>query len=229
MVLNHSKQRVFAGTAVFLGILSLMIVSCSNTDRSSGLQARGAGSDSRANASSPQDDPPPSAADIENGQKLFASNGCAGCHTVNGKGGLAGPDVSNEAGKGRSRDWLATKIRNPKADNPQSIMPAATSLSDEQISNLVDYLLSLTPGGGQAAAPTGGTAAGRPAATMAVSSSVAAGGATWSQRCGQCHNLRSPSEYSDAQWAVAVQHMRVRVPLTGKEQRDVLAFLQASN
>lgn len=229
MTLKHSTPRMFVGAVVLSGVLSLMIASCSTTDQGSGRQARDASAAGPADPPGSPGDPAPSATDIENGQKFFVSSGCAGCHTVNGKGGLAGPDVSNEAGKGRTRDWLATKIRNPKVDTPQSIMPAATTLSDEQVSNLVDYMLSLTSGGAPTAAPTGAAAAGRPTPTMAVSSSVAAGGATWSQRCGQCHNLRSPSEYSDAQWAVAVQHMRVRVPLTGKEQRDVLAFLQASN
>jgi mono/diheme cytochrome c family protein len=229
MTLKHSTQRIFVGAVVLCGVFSLMIASCSTTEQSSGLQARGTRSAGLADPPGSQGDPAPSAADVENGRQLFASSGCAGCHTVNGKGGLAGPDLSNEAGKGRTRDWLAAKIHNPKADDPQTIMPAVTTLSERQISNLVDYLLSLTPAGGQTAPAAAGTTAGQPAAAMAASPSVAAGGATWSQRCGQCHNLRPPSEYSDAQWAVAVQHMRVRVPLTGKEQRDVLAFLQASN
>jgi hypothetical protein len=97
---------------------------------------------------------------------------------------------------------------------------------------LVEYLQGLSTGqaagvaGGQASSvsqPTGRTASpARPA-------SIAAGGKAWGQRCGRCHNLRPPSEYSDAQWAVAVQHMRVRVPLTGEEQRRILEFLQATN
>ena len=101
---------------------------------------------------------------------------------VNGKGGLAGPDLSNEANKGRSREWLATKIRNPKADNPQTIMPAYATLSDEQVNDLVDYLLSLTTTGGQAGATAARTTE-RPADSIAVSaSSVTAGGKMWSRQ-----------------------------------------------
>jgi len=107
-------------------------------------------------------------------------------------------------------------------------MPAYPTLSDEQVNNLVDYMLSLKT----ASAPTGAAAArtmqGRQTVST-VSSPIAVGGTTWSRRCGQCHNLRPPSEYSDAQWAVAMHHMRVRVPLTGAEQKDILVFLQASN
>jgi hypothetical protein len=107
-------------------------------------------------------------------------------------------------------------------------MPAYGNLSDQQVSNLVDYLLSLATTGGQAGARAARIAPGRPTAST-VSSAIAVGGTRWSQRCGQCHNLRPASEYNDAQWAVAMHHMRVRVPLTGEEQRDILAFLQASN
>jgi len=45
--------------------------------------------------------------------------------------------------------------------------------------------------------------------------------------CGRCHEYRNPNEYNDAQWAVIVHQMRIRVPLTGHEQRAVLAFLTA--
>lgn len=57
----------------------------------------------------------------------------------------------------------------------------------------------------------------------------ARGAKTWSENCGQCHNIRDPKELRDDQWRAAVAHMRVRANLTGPEARDVLAFLQESN
>jgi nitrate/TMAO reductase-like tetraheme cytochrome c subunit len=51
----------------------------------------------------------------------------------------------------------------------------------------------------------------------------------WSETCSQCHNLRSPTSYSQNEWQVAMHHMRVRGNLTGEEQRKILTFLQASN
>jgi mono/diheme cytochrome c family protein len=228
MILGDSNHRIFAWLAATVVILGFIIVGCSTTDSASGLQPRDSSLPAQADPPSAPGDPDSSSAGVESGQKLFATTGCAGCHTIDGKGGLAGPDLSNEGNKGRTHEWPATKIRNPKADNPQSIMPAYPTLSDEQINNLVDYMLSLKT----ASALTGATAArtvqGWRTASI-VSSPVAAGGTTWSHRCGQCHNLRPPSEYSDAQWAVAMHHMRVRVPLTGEEQKDILLFLQASN
>ena len=51
----------------------------------------------------------------------------------------------------------------------------------------------------------------------------------WSENCARCHNMRPPEEFSDAQWAAIVHHMRLRANLTGQEQRKITEFLQASN
>lgn len=55
------------------------------------------------------------------------------------------------------------------------------------------------------------------------------GAGTWSNNCGRCHEMRSPTEFRDDIWKPIMSHMRVRAGLTGRQQRDVLAFLQASN
>lgn len=57
----------------------------------------------------------------------------------------------------------------------------------------------------------------------------ARGAAEWQQLCGSCHNLRSPSELTNAEWDVAMGQMRVRAGLTGQQARDITAFLKASN
>lgn len=51
----------------------------------------------------------------------------------------------------------------------------------------------------------------------------------WSENCTRCHNDRSPASYSDAQWEVAMQHMRIRANLTAEEHRKILEFLQSAN
>lgn len=55
------------------------------------------------------------------------------------------------------------------------------------------------------------------------------GAKSWAQNCANCHNMRDAKEFSDAQWKVIVNHMRVRAGLTGQETRDVLLFLQENN
>ena len=57
----------------------------------------------------------------------------------------------------------------------------------------------------------------------------ARGAQAWANNCERCHNMRDPKEFRDDQWRPIVSHMRVRGGLTGREARDVLAFLQAAN
>jgi len=86
---------------------------------------------------------------VQAGARLFQSLGCMGCHKVHGAGGTLGPDLSSEADRGRSRDWLISQLRNPKAHNPQSIMPPFASLNKEDLNALVDYLMHLGAKGPQ--------------------------------------------------------------------------------
>jgi cytochrome c5 len=55
------------------------------------------------------------------------------------------------------------------------------------------------------------------------------GSQLWSENCARCHNMRSPSSYSDAEWEVVMQHMRVRAHLTPKEYKAILEFLKSAN
>jgi len=87
------------------------------------------------------------------GAELFRSQGCTGCHSVQGKGGNIGPALSGEIVRTRGRQWIVEQIRNPKSHNPNTIMPVFDSLSDKQVSELVDYLMNLngTSGAGKPA------------------------------------------------------------------------------
>lgn len=55
------------------------------------------------------------------------------------------------------------------------------------------------------------------------------GSELWSRNCGRCHNIRSPGDFSDAEWDVAALHMRVRANLTPEEYTSIRDFLKASN
>src|ERR1700745_402540 len=70
-----------------------------------------------------------------------------------------------------------------------------------------------SPKGASTAAP----AAGSPAPALA------GGAELWARNCGHCHNIRSPSSYSDSQWDVVMMHMRVRANLTADEHKKILA------
>jgi len=80
-----------------------------------------------------------------------------------------------------------------------------------------------------------GSKSGKPVASMSDQAAIAASesdkGASqlWAENCNRCHNYRPAGTYSDYQWTVVMQHMRVRANLTAQEQKQILEFLQASN
>ncbi len=55
--------------------------------------------------------------DVAAGRKLYESSGCAGCHRVNGIGGIYGPDLTR-IGAARSHDYIRDSIGKPSADIP---------------------------------------------------------------------------------------------------------------
>lgn len=55
------------------------------------------------------------------------------------------------------------------------------------------------------------------------------GAQLWANNCGTCHNLRSPSGYSDSQWDVATQHMRIRANLPSEDIHEIVEFLKSAN
>ncbi|MEO6064757.1 MAG: hypothetical protein ABIP49_03115 [Lysobacterales bacterium] len=69
-----------------------------------------------------------------------------------------------------------------------------------------------------------------PAASMQSNATPTKGRAQiWAENCARCHNMRGPDWYSDAEWEVAMQHMRVRGYLTGQEHKAIEEFLKAGN
>jgi hypothetical protein len=55
------------------------------------------------------------------------------------------------------------------------------------------------------------------------------GAELWAENCVRCHNIRSPSSYSPAQWEVVMMHMRVRANLTPEEHKKILEFLKSGS
>ena len=55
------------------------------------------------------------------------------------------------------------------------------------------------------------------------------GAQLWGENCLRCHNIPSPETFSDAEWDVAVLHMRVRANLTENESIKIAGFLKSAN
>jgi cytoskeletal protein RodZ len=51
----------------------------------------------------------------------------------------------------------------------------------------------------------------------------------WADNCDRCHNIRPPDSYSDAQWDVAVLHMRIRANLAAEDARAIVEYLKSAN
>lgn len=75
------------------------------------------------------------------GRMLFDKSGCSACHSIHGKGGTVGPDLTRVGSK-RDRDWLLRHFRDPQAVSPGSIMPKVT-LPEKELNELTDYMISL--------------------------------------------------------------------------------------
>jgi mono/diheme cytochrome c family protein len=114
--------------------------------------------------------------DVQEGRGLFASVGCVACHKIEGKGGVAGPDLSNEGKSGRSSQWLITQITNPHKHDPSTIMPAHKNLTQPQLKSLADFILN--PSSGPATVGAQPMAATPPASTNAPAAAVAAPAST---------------------------------------------------
>lgn len=76
----------------------------------------------------------------EAGRKVFEAS-CMRCHTIQGKGGVRGPNLSKVGAK-YDKETLQRFIRDPQAVKPGSKMPTL-SLSDLQIERVAGYLTEL--------------------------------------------------------------------------------------
>lgn len=74
-----------------------------------------------------------------------------------------------------------------------------------------------------------GTAGAKQPPVAPGSMARASGAQLWAQNCGHCHNIRTPTFYSDTQWEVVMLHMRVRAKLTAGEHKEILAFLKSAH
>ena len=87
------------------------------------------------------------------GKKIFDDMVCMGCHTIGGQGGEGGGAL-DDVGVRRTRAELLDRMTKRRAGTVMPTLPP--DMPNDQISNLVDYLMSLTgqsTAGAKAAAP----------------------------------------------------------------------------
>lgn len=85
----------------------------------------------------------PGVPELTEGRRLFETEGCHGCHKLNGVGGSIGPDLSEEGANHRSPQWLERHFLAPNLLSAGSAMPNF-HFTHEQARALTYYMLSLT-------------------------------------------------------------------------------------
>jgi len=72
------------------------------------------------------------------GLEVFNTQGCAACHTIDGVGGTGGPGLSRAGFR-----WNETDIRKQILTPKDTSMPSYAKLSQQQVDDLVAFLVSL--------------------------------------------------------------------------------------
>jgi ubiquinol-cytochrome c reductase cytochrome b subunit len=76
------------------------------------------------------------------GRAIYARSGCSACHSINGKGGTVGPDLTHVGSRRPDAEWHIRHFKDPQSMVPGSIMPKI-DLADAELRELTDYMLSL--------------------------------------------------------------------------------------
>lgn len=66
--------------------------------------------------------------------------GCFACHSLHGRGGTIGPDLSTERARNRSEAWLTGHFKDPQAYSRSSVMPSFGRLTSGQLQTLAEFL-----------------------------------------------------------------------------------------
>lgn len=126
---------------------------------------------------------------VDAGKLVYDEQGCSVCHTIQGRGGTLGPDLTR-IGETRDSAFLKQYVKDPKGLNPNATMPPYGKLTDVELESLALYMLSFS-GKAPTPAPTA-TGVSGPVHTLAptvVPTQPAApdGAALFAARCAACH------------------------------------------
>ena len=78
----------------------------------------------------------------QKGEAIYKERFCQVCHSINGKGGKVGPDLTQVTVR-RSEEWLSKWLKDPKALVPDTPMPTIDWASKEEVRDLIAYFKTL--------------------------------------------------------------------------------------
>ncbi len=76
------------------------------------------------------------------GKQFYEAQGCDSCHAIAGKGGTAGPSLT-DVGRRLSGEQIAQTVQSIRAGKSSSMPPLRPETTDQQIKDLIDFLLAL--------------------------------------------------------------------------------------
>jgi len=77
------------------------------------------------------------------GITVYQKYECSSCHMINGIGGTSGPDLTHVASRRPDPEWHRRHLRDPESVVPDSAMPGFEEMTDEELQQLIDYLMTL--------------------------------------------------------------------------------------
>jgi ubiquinol-cytochrome c reductase cytochrome b subunit len=114
------RPTALVGYLLFISwVITLAVVGHYSNPAASAIRPSGGYGQSSEAAQGPADPPGNSSGDLDQGRQLFHSQGCIGCHRINGEGGTVGPALSSVTLQGRSRQWSPHRRRNPSLPLPE--------------------------------------------------------------------------------------------------------------
>ena len=78
------------------------------------------------------------AAPMPSGKALIERYACQGCHVIGGEGTKVGPELDTLF-KRRQEPWVRAQLRNPRVNNPTTVMPNL-GLSEAEITAIIQAL-----------------------------------------------------------------------------------------
>ena len=84
----------------------------------------------------------PSSAEKPTAIDLIHAQGCKGCHSINGNGGILGPALDG-IGLRLTHKQIRQKLISPKIGGHSSEMPDSRHLTEQEVDLMTDYLTRL--------------------------------------------------------------------------------------
>jgi nitric oxide reductase subunit C len=178
------------------------------------------------------------------GKLIWEDNNCMGCHTILGEGAYYAPDLTTVV-KRRGPEWIRAFIKDPQAMFPGERKMVQYDFSEDEITDVIEFMAWVGEIDTNNWPPEPDLAATRQPLVAGTSVDLSQAPEKYRQLCTACHSVsgqggnvgpaldgvanRLDAEYLE-RWLADPQQLKPgtampKLPLTGEERRDIVAFL----